>query len=615
MSISRSNRVAKHVHTAADIIDGYAAGMARTAPYGYKGGDLHVTGHLETDNEPTFNEKIILKDPAGGGDYIYLECVMVEDTSFPGTYNPIFRVTEGMWGFKDIFCMGFLGSSSHQNAVGGGALMLGSRLTGVDDPPRIILSDYLDAAGSSATGHVHLTAGVITSVDIDAGGSGYTSPPKAILTGGTPESKATLTTVLTADAVTSVTIDNGGSGYTATPTLTFIRAGFDCLYVTKANTETVTTRSNITLAMLGKVACSGILNYIILNADSVESSKDIHVNKTNPTLNFQTSTVTKASVGFDGTDCQIMTNTGKIIIYPNGDSVIAKKDLHIEKANPTLDLAIADTTIKAALGFDGTNTNLLSNTGSIHVSPYDKSFVVNGHEIVSDNFGTYALNHHAIRIDRDSVVNDSQFIDFFKGAACDIWIGRKENDDNFFVSKYTGAAVIDLFKVDVDGHIYPYGSCTPLRDNNSSCTLGHGAARWYGATIMTLYTNKLDDVDAGFIEFNVDMKPTGDGTINFGTNVKMLNSIWTNWLNTTDVSGWDALDDLALIKNYKMKNKAKGDVLDIDSLPFLKALSPEGKETQCWDITKTVGFALGVGKACAQKIESIEKRLGKLERA
>jgi hypothetical protein len=181
----------------------------------------------------------------------------------------------------------------------------------------------------------------------------------------------------------------------------------------------------------------------------------------------------------------------------------------------------------------------------------------------------------------------------------------------------------ESFKVDTSGNIYPYGSCTPARNGNSECTSGHGDARWYGATIMTLYVDAIDDIAAGYVQFNADVRPSGDGNLNFGTDSKSWNSIWTSWLNFTDVSGWDASDDLALVKGYKMKTKnvvvsrpdggtetVEINVIDLETLPFLRAF---GTEKPFWDMGKSMGFLFGCAKFEVLAREKLEERVSKLE--
>nr|MBP9701035.1 autotransporter-associated beta strand repeat-containing protein [Candidatus Paceibacterota bacterium] len=65
-----------------------------------------------------------------------------------------------------------------------------------------------------------VSANVVQSVTINAGGSGYTSVPSVLFCGG-GGSGALGTAVLTDGAVSSVTVDAGGSNYTTVPSIVF----------------------------------------------------------------------------------------------------------------------------------------------------------------------------------------------------------------------------------------------------------------------------------------------------------------------------------------------------------------------------------------------------------
>jgi len=74
-------------------------------------------------------------------------------------------------------------------------------------------------AANVATAHSHLTGDAVTSVDIDDGGSGYTTAPTVTFSGG-GGTGAVATATITGDAVTAINVTSGGSGYTSAPTVT-----------------------------------------------------------------------------------------------------------------------------------------------------------------------------------------------------------------------------------------------------------------------------------------------------------------------------------------------------------------------------------------------------------
>jgi hypothetical protein len=68
---------------------------------------------------------------------------------------------------------------------------------------------------------------------------------------------------------------------------------------------------------------------------------------------------------------------------------------------------------------------------------------------------------------------------------------------------------------------------------------------------------------------------------------------------------FDALDDLALVKNYRTKTVGEREVIDFESLPMLKPDYPEKQDSV--DMSKLQSFLLGCLKALVLRVEEIEK--------
>lgn len=75
------------------------------------------------------------------------------------------------------------------------------------------------------TGVVTATSGVVTSIKITSGGTGYTSAPTVVFTPTAGGSGATATAVLTAGVVTSAIVTAGGTSYAFMPTISFTGGG------------------------------------------------------------------------------------------------------------------------------------------------------------------------------------------------------------------------------------------------------------------------------------------------------------------------------------------------------------------------------------------------------
>jgi hypothetical protein len=110
--------------------------------------------------------------------------------------------------------------------------------------------------------------------------------------------------------------------------------------------------------------------------------------------------------------------------------------------------------------------------------------------------------------------------------------------------------------------------------------------------------------------------PSGNNSGNVGGNGSGTNFYWgavyANYLQYhTSHNAFDALDDLSLVKNYKLKTvKTKGvdqEIIDDASLPFLK------NEEGFFEASRSVGFLLGCAKFSALKQDELEQRIADLE--
>jgi len=126
-----------------------------------------------------------------------------------------------------------------------------------------------------------LTAGVVTSITINDGGSGYTAAPTLVFSGG-DGSGAVATATLTAGIVTGTTIHNGGSGYTSAPTITCVGGTVEPIAMLRWSDDRRRTWSNEHWASMGAIGEYGaraiwrrlgqayIRNYEVTISDAVE---------------------------------------------------------------------------------------------------------------------------------------------------------------------------------------------------------------------------------------------------------------------------------------------------------------------------------------------------------
>jgi hypothetical protein len=75
-----------------------------------------------------------------------------------------------------------------------------------------------DQPSSPALATAIVTDGVVTSITVTNGGSGYLAPPRIVIVGNGSGAAATAT-INDTGVVTSITVTNGGSGYWPLPNL------------------------------------------------------------------------------------------------------------------------------------------------------------------------------------------------------------------------------------------------------------------------------------------------------------------------------------------------------------------------------------------------------------
>ncbi len=110
--------------------------------------------------------------------------------------------------------------------------------------------------------------------------------------------------------------------------------------------------------------------------------------------------------------------------------------------------------------------------------------------------------------------------------------------------------------------------------------------------------------------------PSQGNTYGCGTGTFYWSGVVCETIYRHSESSFDALDDIALLKQYRTKkiidkNGLEREVIDIETLPFLKAdPTPEDPNlSDFWDESRVSGFLLGCVKQLALKVEQLEKQL------
>ena len=112
-----------------------------------------------------------------------------------------------------------------QNTWSGTISVAGTASVGVGIGSELIVSGQITQSSGANKTPVNLgtpvisATGVLTSIPVNSGGSGYVSVPTVSITGGGGNG-ATATATVVNGVVTAITVTNGGTGYTTAPTVT-----------------------------------------------------------------------------------------------------------------------------------------------------------------------------------------------------------------------------------------------------------------------------------------------------------------------------------------------------------------------------------------------------------
>lgn len=203
-----------------------------------------------------------------------------------------------------------------------------------------------------------------------------------------------------------------------------------------------------------------------------------------------------------------------------------------------------------------------------------------------------------------------------KNVFCDVI--KKHTNIRLTVTDYDDFAFL---KSDEAGQIELFLGKSVASDN--CLVIGYDVSE--NAAYMQLYGDApfsgLSISDGGTVHFggvvicHSTIQPSLVNTYHCGTDTLYWNGVWANYLMWhSDVQQFDALDDLALVRNYKSKKAIKEgferDVIDFEeSFPFL--VDAKGFKDPA-DIT---GFLFGIARQHLARTEALEKRIAKLEEA
>lgn len=140
------------------------------------------------------------------------------DTSTGGAQLQVSAILDISEGVEPCWVMSQKGSRTYIVAAEADSNRFG-RVILQDTTPTVVgqatmdVTAYDGVTNTQATASANIVSNSVDSIDVDTGGSGYTTAPTVTITGdGTG---ATATATLTNGVVTSITVTDGGTGYTS----------------------------------------------------------------------------------------------------------------------------------------------------------------------------------------------------------------------------------------------------------------------------------------------------------------------------------------------------------------------------------------------------------------
>lgn len=224
-------------------VQSLAAGQTFLLPAGYMAVNLGQYSYLQV-YDPVLQQWRVCPRPSNG--YTIVDCDGVNQRLVNLSGCPIGAVlTNAGTGYTSAPTVTASAGSSLWTAIVGGLLNTSQTVTtggsGYTIPPRLVISAP-PSGGVSASGHVTLSAGVVNSIVIDNQGAGYPSAPTcyfvtdpndtgtAITVAGTPVAGSSISGTQTlaitgAQTISAVICTNPGLAQTSVPTLAFAGGG------------------------------------------------------------------------------------------------------------------------------------------------------------------------------------------------------------------------------------------------------------------------------------------------------------------------------------------------------------------------------------------------------
>ena len=285
--------------------------------------------------------------------------------------------------------------------------------TGIDS---IVLTTPNAAATATITG------GVVTTITLVGGGSGFTTAPTVSFTASGSNTPATAIAIISGGIITGFTITNGGSGYTSIPRININDAGFSTTHgIRYINTGTITidgnfiggittngnsayshcfeaivisgtTSSAITISnnLIGSLSSANSINANTTSSSSLfkQDVRGIYVNSAISLVTINGNTIANMTNRYTGTQvCKVdgICTSGASNIVTNNvvRNITSSANSAVRGIQQTVNLAGTSQTISGNTIYNLSNTHP---TASVVVAGIDYTGSVSGTNLISGNF-------------------------------------------------------------------------------------------------------------------------------------------------------------------------------------------------------------------------------------
>lgn len=550
--------------------------------------NLVVNETFECYGDATFDSRIITKDPAGSENYIYTKTVMVQDPLFPDIKNPILWSSEGFWAIKDVQALGALFTTSKTTLTFGATYTncipsdIG-KMVKDDGVNCAILAEYDNTNKKWYLGSARSVASGSAMTIVQGTGSGTTSAASSA-TGGA-----------------AILMGHGFVAESDSPRVFLVDSalGYSILDILQANNSHGHIRAAYHYIRDNSQTEDGLMKYDGTNNRVVfRNAADSGYIQLDPNC-YASGGGDMLKSTYDTDLDNIVDNSELVNGFQVGQNLLTTSDAVFNSAKGMSSAGAIKAGNELTLGWDTTYMYITSHNKHLYIQTPSGYDVIIQRQLKVE--GNLIAGNGKIALGTDGYLN------FYVSGAWSV---------NLFAHATDVLATDDnLVLFNAYLNINPTSGTPVLNWQRSGTTkgfIGHDDTKFY----ITSDDGNLEiSVPTGnevILAYVGNFRPSTVGGVHCGTAAYHWNSVWADHLRYDEsLEQFDALDDLAIVQNYKSKTIVRDgvpiDVIDKDSMPQL--LDEHGFYTT----NRMSGFLLGCIKQLTLRLEKAETEIATLK--